>query len=413
MDMHLTKLEKQWVLYDVGNSAFILMVSTIIPIYFNSLTSAAGLPQAQYLAYWGYAASISTLLVAVAGPIAGTMADRKNFKRPLFLSSVLIGGIGCGALGLCQNWLVFLGVFLAAKIAYSFSLIFYDSMLTDICPASRMDFVSSQGFAWGYLGSCLPFLASLFLVLGYGAIGISFEAGILASFLMVAVWWLLFALPLFMHYQQLHFTPPGSASALEGFCRLFRSMGEIYRDKHIFYFLLAFFFYIDGVYTIMEMATSYGKSLGLENQALLLALLMTQIVAFPCSILFGRLSRKFPAGKLITVCITAYLLIALFALQLDTQWEFWFLAFCVGIFQGGIQALSRSYFAKIIPPENSGEYFGILDIFGKGASFLGTMLVSITTQVSGSASLGVGSIVVIFLIGLYFFRKAISFSGTS
>ena len=156
----------------------------------------------------------------------------------------------------------------------------------------------------------------------------------------------------------------------------------------------------------MEMATSYGKSLGLTSSSLLLALLTTQIVAFPCSIIFGYLSQKFPTEKLITLCITAYLLIALFSLQLDSQLEFWFLAICVGMFQGGIQALSRSYFAKIIPPEKSGEYFGILDIFGKGASFLGTMLVSATTQLSGSTSLGVGSIVIIFAIGLFFFRKA-------
>ena len=156
------------------------------------------------------------------------------------------------------------------------------------------------------------------------------------------------------------------------------------------------------------MATAYGEALGLESSGLLIALLVTQIVAFPCAIIFGRLAQRYSARNLITICIVAYLGIALFALQLDTQWEFWFLAVCVGMFQGGIQALSRSYFAKIIPPEKSGEYFGIMDICGKGASFLGTTLVSVVSQISGSINIGVGSITVIFAIGLVLFIKASS-----
>ena len=178
------------------------------------------------------------------------------------------------------------------------------------------------------------------------------------------------------------------------------------KEKKILLFLLAFFFYIDGVYTIIDMATAYGQALGLDSTGLLLALLVTQIVAFPCALIFGRLAKKFHSSHLIRVCIFAYFCIALYAVKLDSQLGFWVLAVLVGMFQGAIQALSRSYFAKIIPSDKSGEYFGILDICGKGASFFGTFLVSFISQISGNANTGVGSLAVMFLIGFLLFGKA-------
>lgn len=187
---------------------------------------------------------------------------------------------------------------------------------------------------------------------------------------------------------------------------LLRLSKEIKQYKKIFVFLLAFFFYIDGVYTIIEMATAYGSSLGLDATGLLLALLVTQIVAFPFALIFGRLAKKYPTAKLIKVCIVAYTCIGLFAIQLDKQWEFWLLAVCVGMFQGAIQALSRSYFAKIIPPEKSGEFFGIFDICGKGASFMGTALMGVFAQITGSPNGGVAILAVMFVIGFILFGKA-------
>lgn len=406
MKTKLTKLEKQWILYDVGNSAFILLVSTIIPIYLNYLADLANVPSVTYLAYWGYAASISTLVVALFGPILGTMADSKNFKKPLFFASILIGSICCAILGFFSHWLIFLGVYIIAKIAYNASLIFYDSMLTDVSTPEHMDDVSSQGYAWGYIGSCVPFIIGLVLVLGYDSIGISFTTAMILTFLLIAIWWMALSLPLLRNYRQIHYVAENTHIVSNSFCRLGTTLKNISKEKHILWFLIAFFFYIDGVYTIIEMATAYGQALGLNSSGLLIALLVTQLVAFPCAIVFGRLAQRYPSRNLITVCIVAYLGISIFALQLDTQWEFWFLAVCVGMFQGGIQALSRSYFAKIIPPEKSGEYFGIMDICGKGASFLGTTLVSVVSQISGSINIGVGSISVVFVIGLICFLKA-------
>ena len=406
--MKLTRLEKQWILYDVGNSAFTLLMTTIVPIYFNYLAGNAGISQVDYLAFWGYAASIVTLLVAVSGPIFGTLADNKGFKKPIFVASILIGAVGCLALGLAKQWLIFLIIFIIAKFGYSTSLIFYDSMLTDVTTEDKMDTVSSQGYAWGYIGSCIPFVLCLALVLFAGNIGISMELAMGLSFLIVAAWWVLTSLPLLRNYRQTHYVERQKHAVRQTFSRLGHTLLGLGKDKQVLFFLLAFFFYIDGVYTIIDMATAYGSALGLDSTGLLLALLVTQIVAFPCAILFGRLARRFSSEALITVCILAYTGITIFAVFMTNQAQFWVLAVCVGMFQGGIQALSRSYFAKIIPPEKSGEYFGLLDICGKGAAFVGTGIVSIVSQLTGDINKGVGAIAVLFVLGILFFRKTVS-----
>lgn len=400
----LTKLERNWIFYDIGNSAFTLLITTIMPIYFNSLAENAGLSSVEYLAYWGYAASIVTLIVAVAGPTFGTLADTRGYKRPIFILFLAIGLIGCVALGFSSDWLIFLIIFVIAKTGYSASLIFYDSMLSDVTSHDRMDIVSASGYAWGYIGSCVPFVLSLVLVLGGGAIGISTTLGMQLAFCITAAWWLLFTLPLLKTYEQKHYIEKHRHAIRESFARLGRTFKNVKAEKKVFFFLLAFFFYIDGVYTIIDMATAYGTALGLNSTGLLLALLLTQIVAFPFAILFGRLSGRYATAKLITLCIIAYFGIAVFAIFLTHQWQFWVLAVLVGMFQGGIQALSRSYFTRIIPPKQSGEYFGLMDICGKGASFMGTTLVSVVSQITGDINTGVGMIALLFIVGMIFFQ---------
>ena len=408
--MKLNGKEKRWILYDVGNSAFVLLVATIIPIYFNYLAGKAGLSDVDYLAYWGYAASVCTVIVAILGPILGTIADTKGYKKPIFMISILIGTIACSLLGLMAQWMAFLIVFLIAKVGFSASLIFYDSMLSDITDEERMDYVSSQGYAWGYIGSCVPFVLCLVIVLGSDTLGIRMETAMGIAFVLVAVWWLLMSLPLLKNYEQKYYVEKKPHAIAQSFKRLGETFKNMKEEKQVFMFLLAFFFYIDGVYTIIDMATAYGSALGLDSTGLLLALLVTQIVAFPCAIIFGNLSYRIRTEKLITVCIFAYLGIAIFAVFLKTQLQFWILAILVGMFQGGIQALSRSYFTKIIPEEHSGEYFGLMDICGKGASFVGTTIVSIVSQLTGNISMGVGMIAILFCIGIVIFLKAVSMS---
>lgn len=400
----LTGLERAWILYDVGNSAFVLLVATLIPIFFNALAEEGGLSSVDYLAYWGYAASAVTIITAVLSPILGTLADTRGFKKPIFILCLVVGVAGCCAMGLAKTWLPFLLIFVFAKVGFSGSLVFYDSMLSDVTTPDRMDVVSSRGYAWGYIGSCVPFVVCLALVLGSGAIGLSQMTALNITLFITAAWWLAMTLPLLKTYRQLHYVEVEKHAIRQSFARIGHTLRHLHEDKQVFWFLLAFFCYIDGVYTIIDMATAYGTALGLDTTGLLLALLLTQIVAFPSALIFGRLSAKYPSTTLIPVCIAAYAGIALFAFFLTQQWQFWVLAFVVGMFQGGVQALSRSHFAKIIPPEKSGEYFGLFDICGKGASFLGTMIVSVGSQLTGSANVGVGSLIVLFVVGFVLFR---------
>lgn len=414
----LTPLEKHWVLYDIGNSAFILLASTLLPIFFNSLATSGGLNESQYLAYWGYAGSIATILVVFVGPICGTLADHKGFKKPIFLACVALGVVACGALGVAWSWLSFLVIYVLAKVGYSSSLVFYDAMLPEVTTEERMDNVSSLGYAWGYIGSVIPFVISLVLVLFGENMGIPMGTAMVLAMLIIALWWLCCTLPLMKSYHQTAYVEHGPHPIADTFRQLAKTFREAKQHKHIFLYLIAFFFFIDGVYTIIDMATAYGTALGLDSTGLLLALLLTQVVAFPCAIIFGRLSAKYDTALLIKICIVCYTGITLFAVFLMSQWQFWLLAVLVGMFQGGIQALSRSYLGKIIPPERSGEYYGLMDICGKGASFLGSMLVATVSQATAgmtvnvfglelqNESIAVGTLVLLFIVGFVLFCKA-------
>lgn len=413
----LTALERNWILYDIGNSAFTLLVSTLVPIYFNSLAGSAGVSEDMYLSYWGYAGSISTILVAIIAPICGTLSDRK-FKKPIFLLTVLLGCIACACLGLSTHWLLFLGIFILAKVGFHSSIVFYDSMLPEITTEKRMDNVSSMGYAFGYIGSCIPFVACLVLVLMADSIGLTMGSAMIIAFLITAAWWFLLSLPLLKSYRQTAFVERSRAPLMDSFRQLGRTFKEAKAEKHVFVYLIAFFFFINGVYTIIDMATAYGSALGLDTTGLLLALLLTQIVAFPCAIIFGRLSAKYDTALLIKICIVCYTCITLFGMFLVSLWQFWLLATLVGMFQGGIQALSRSYLGKIIKPERSGEFYGLMDICGKGASFLGTTIVAFVSQITAgievnvfglqlqNENLAIGALVILFIIGYLVFCKA-------
>lgn len=397
MSLKLTRTERSWVLYDVGNSAFTLMLSTIIPIYFNSIAGEE-LSSVDYLAYWGYAASIATVLCAVLGPFLGAVSDRRGMKIRMFSCVLAVGVIGCAALGFVNEWLVFLIVLVITRLGYSLSLVFYDSMLVDVSSPQSMHNVSALGYAWGYIGSCIPFVVCLVLILGCESFGITMGTAMTISLVIIAAWWVVFTIPLLRRYRQTHYVE-GRESSLNAFRLLAATLRNARSEKKAFMFLIAFFFFIDGVYTIIEMATAYGEAIGLDTTMLLVALLVTQIVAFPCTIAFGRLAQGRNIVRLLMVCIFAYACITIYASVMDNITQFFVLAICVGVFQGGIQAMSRSYFSRIIPPEKSGEFFGLMDIFGKGASFMGTFMVSAMSQLTGSMSLGILSLVVLFIVG--------------
>lgn len=303
-------------------------------------------------------------------------------------------------MGAASAWLPFLVIFVIAKVGFSGSLVFYDSMLGDVTTPERMDEVSSRGYAWGYIGSCVPFVVCLGLVLGAGAIGLSQMTALNIALILTAVWWLVTTLPLLKSYRQLHYVEVEEHAVRQSFARIGQTLRHLPEDKQVFWFLLAFFCYIDGVHTIIKMSTSYGTDLGIDATQLVLALLVTQFVAFPSAIAYGRLSGRFGTKRMLLVAIGAYFCITLFAaFFLREAFEFWILAICVGLFQGGIQALSRSEFGKLIPKEHANEYYGFFDIFGKYAAVMGTFLVSVFTQLTGNSSMGVLSIAVLFVVG--------------
>ena len=420
----LTAREKKWIIYDVGNSAFVLLSTAVIPIYAKSLMPADG----NIVSAWGYAQTIASLVIALLMPLLGSIADVQGMKIKFFLGFFGTGVVTCCAMALPLTWLPFLVVYILATIGLNGSLTFYDSMLIDTTSNERMDKVSSHGYGWGYIGSTVPFIACIALIFGGPALfGWSTAACTRASFIITAIWWVAFTIPLLTSYRQVHYraTRDQLGSAMRGtFSELAGTFGKIVKNKPLWMFMIAFFFYIDAVNTVISMSTSYGAELGIDSTQLVVALLVTQFVAFPCSIAFGRFSAKYDTGLLIKICILCYTGITLFAVFLVSQWQFWVLAVLVGMFQGGIQALSRSYLGKIIPAERSGEYFGLMDICGKGASFLGTTLIAVVSQLTDGQSfhvfglelqnenIAVGTLVVIFAIGFVLFCKVDKLNNT-
>ena len=404
-----TNLERNWIMYDVGNSALVLLQTSIVPIYFNALNT--GSSAAELVSAWANAQTVASLVVALLMPILGSLADYAGNKIKFFLGFFLTGLVLCFAQAIPMSALVFLIVYVLCTVGLNSSMTFYDAMLCDVTSDERMDSVSSAGYAWGYIGSTVPFILCIALIMGGPSLGLDTMLCTRLSFVITGIWWLAFTLPLIKTYKQRFGKERAQGQTLasiagDTFRGLVMTMRSIARNKTILIYMVAFFFYIDGVHTVISMATSYGAALGIDSTQLVLALLVKQFVAFPSAIAYGKLSGKFGTLHMIIVAVIAYCGIVLFAaFFLQTALEFWILAILVGLFQGGIQALSRSYFGKLVPKEHSNEYYGFFDIFGRYASVMGTFLVSVVTTLTGNASFGVLSIGVLLVIGLVMLLK--------
>ncbi len=415
----LTPVELAWVLYDVGNSAFTMLSCSLIPIWFKSLAVGEGpghLSSDDATGTWALGVSLVTVIVALLGPVCGALSDRRGAKLIFFRTSVFIGAAGCIINGFASSWVLFIVVFIISKIAYSCSLTFYDSMLGDVTTEERMDEVSSYGYAWGYIGSCIPFIIALvFYVLGPDMMGVLSDfVSRLAGFAVTAVWWLAVTVPLLRRYRQKNYTQPQPHAVRAAFAKLGRTIKRIaLRDRKVLFFLLAFFLYIDGVGTIIDNCINIGTDLGLDTVGQVVVLLATQVVAWIFSLVFAKLSKKYRTVTLLKACIIGYLCVCLYAFTLRSMLQFGIMAFGVGMFQGSIQSLSRSYFTKIIPPENSGEYFGLYDIFSKGASFIGSAVIAAVKFASGTINIAVGLMAVFFLAGFILLRVADRTEGLS
>ena len=398
----MTKPERSWVLYDVGNSAYVLLASTLIPIYFSAIAD----PNSSAVVAWGYASTVASLVLALLMPFLGSIADLKGNKKKFLAGTIGTGAVTLAVMGVPSDAMMFLVIYVISSVMLNASLVFYDAFLVDATVEKRYDEVSSQGYAWGYIGSCAPFIVCLVIVLFGENIGIGQLDGIRISFVITAVWWLAFSVPIWRDVHQTHYKPREPHLFRNTVRGLVSTCKKIFRDRRLMFFMLAFFFYIDGVHTIIAMSTSYGTDLGIDSTQLVLALLVTQFVAFPSAIAYGRLSGRFGTKKMLLIAVFAYFLITLFAaFFLRSAVEFWVLAVCVGLFQGGIQALSRSEFGKLIPKEHANEYYGFFDIFGKYATIMGTLLVSVFTQLTGSSSIGVLSVAMLFIVGFILLWK--------
>ena len=400
MSGKMTRAERSWVLYDVGNSAFIMLVSTTIPIYFKELAAAGGIDTVYATGLWATVTAAAVLILALLSPLLGALADYQGMKKKLFAGALVLGLAVFAALALTGSWLAYLIFFVTARLGYSACNVFYDAMLTDVTDDSRMDTISAAGYAWGYIGSCIPFILGILLIF-FTPFGLTTAQATRLSFLITGLWWAALAVPLLKNVRQTHFLDDRPDRLTHAFSRLLVTFGKLRQDKRLLYFILAYFCYIDGVYTIISLATSYGAEVGISQTHLILALLVTQFVAFPCALASARLAGRIGAFRVIRISILAYIGVCLFGFQLDQAWEFWTLAIAVGMFQGGIQSLSRSQFGRMIPKEQANEYFGLFDVFGKSADFFGPVIIACSAFLLGDSSYGLLGLIALFVLGYF------------
>lgn len=412
-----TKEEKSWILYDVANSAFVLiMITSIMPLFFKNVISK-GIPNEIATANWGFANSIAALAIALLAPFLGVAADSGHRKKGFF-SFFLFWGIVLTLLLITirpGSWLFCLVLFAAARIGWSGANIFYDSFLVDVSPKSRMDRISALGYAWGYAGSIIPFLMTLFLIQRFSGgddPALLNETAVKGGFVIVAVWWGLFSIPILKNVRQKHTGARSPGSLKKTVTKIFTTFRRIRQYRNIFLFLLAHFFYIDGVETTITMAVAFGMDIGLGSTSLILAILMVQILSFPFAWLFGNLAGRYSTKSMLLAGIGIYILITIIAFFIPQFTGirtktviYWTLTFLVSTAMGGIQALSRSYFARLIPPENATEFFGFYNIAGRFATITGPFLMAMVIRITGKTHYGVLGILLLFIAGGWLLLK--------
>lgn len=409
-----SKQEKSWIFYDVANSSYAtIMLAALFPIFFTNICNAQGVANGGDY-WWALGNSIATFIIAICAPVIGAMADIRGNKKKFFIVFLLMGLIFSVVAVFGGSWWMMLIGYGLSFIGFEGSCLVNDSFLTDVTTPERMDKVSSWAYALGYIGgSTIPFLVAIALVMFGEKIGVDSLKAVQYSVLIMVVWWTVFSIPMLKNVEQVYYVekPEGNiiATSLKN---VWNTAKDIFRIKPLFIFLLSYFFYIDGVNTVIKMSTSYGNTLGLGTTGMILALMVTQLVAFPCSILFGKLSEKFGSIPMLIFAISVYIVICMLGFVMGYGLEeefltisqasvlFWILATLVGTVQGGIQAISRSHFGKLVPPERSGEFFGFFDIFGKFAAVVGPTLYAGSKSLTGRSSFSILSLILLFVIGL-------------
>lgn len=398
-----------WALYDWANSAFATTVmAAFFPIFFSQYW-AYGADSAESTFYLGLANSLASILVAAMAPVIGAIADRGSYRKKLLIFFAFLGAIMTGALWFVSmgSWPVAVIFYVGANIGFASANSFYDSLLTAVASPKKVDFVSSLGYALGYIGGGLLFLLNVLMYLMPPAFGIpDGPTAIRISFVMVAIWWILFSLPIALFVKEEKGEKVRLMDAVrDGFTQIRFTLKSLKHLRNTAIFLVAYWCYIDGVDTIIRMATDYGTALGFPSESLIVALLITQFVAFPSAIAYNILGKKIGIKMAILIAIGAYALIAIIGFFMTNVSQFYILACAIGLFQGGIQALSRSYYTRLIPKENASEFYGFFNMLGKFAAIIGPMLVGIVTLITGEQRYGIISLVLLFLAGFILLRK--------
>jgi UMF1 family MFS transporter len=405
----LTKEEFSWVLYDWASQSYVMIVMTVImSLYFIEAAGRSGITEEAASAYFALSNTTATVIIGVMAPVIGTLSGYKGKKKLLFSIFTFIGLLGTFGLAFVpeQLWFIMLVVFVFSSIGYAGSNKIYDAFLVDVTDNEKMDWVSSLGFGFGYIGGAIPFILSIPLVIlaQFEIIDMPIMMAYRIAFIIAVAWWIPFAIPMFKNVHQKYGSEQEEQYIRKSFINVWTTFKEIASQKSILIFLIAFFLYSDGVGSIIRMATAYGNTIGLDAVTLLLVLLVTQFVACPFAIIYGKLSRKFGAKIMIFFAIGTYCVVCSIALFMNPMRDlqtltimFWTLAMLVGTAQGGIQALSRSYFCRIIPKDKSNEYFGFYNVFSRFASILGTTIYGVITLLTEQPHYGIAGIAVLFV----------------
>lgn len=404
-----TKEEVSWILYDVGNSAQVLTTCTVIfPLLIAKITPGDS------SVYVGWANAIYGLILALLSPILGTIADYKGKKMKFFKFFLALGIVSGFALCIPTiDYMTMIVIFCIAMIGYNGSIIFYDAFIVDVCDDERVDKVSAAGYAWGYIGSVLPFL--IFIIpfaavtlfgdaqgnLMIGSFTLTYRLACGLTMGMAVLWWLIYSRPMLKNVKQKRYHEEVDHVVKESFGRLWNTFRNIKKNKNIFLFCIAYFFYIDCVNTVIKMAVSLATEMGISDVMSLVVVIAINVIAFPSAIYFGRLVDRFGSKKMIYAGIFGYLGVVSCGALIPVNMNFiWVVAILVGLFQGGIQSVSRSYFAKLIPDKaDSNEFFGFFSVFSKFSAILGPVAVAVIIQITGQTQFGILGLIPMMLLG--------------
>ena len=391
-------------MYDWANSSFATIVMAgFFPVFFKEYWNA-GLDPTESTFRLGMTNSVASLLVVLMAPVLGAIADCLGRRKALLFSFAFLGLLMTGSLYLVGEgeWLLAAFLYAFALIGFSGSNIFYDSLLPFVARADEFDQTSALGFSLGYLGGGILLSLTVTMTLYPAWFGlIDATIAVRLSFLLVSVWWLVFSVPLMLFVEESNGTISPSAGNVfkEGFLRIWRTLHEVRQLRNVWLFLIAYWLYIDGVDTVIRMAVDYGLSLGFDQQDLIAALLITQFTGFPAALAFGWLGGRYGPKAGIFTGLLIYVIVTVWASVMHSATEFYFLAFAIGLAQGGIQALSRSMYARMIPEGRSAEFFGFYNMLGKFAAIIGPVMMGWVGVLSGSPRIGILSLLVLFTAG--------------